>query len=424
MSRSVIKTWGLGKEYQVGERGPGYQTLRDTLSDCFKSNRSSARVNQEKIWAVKDVSFEVQQGEIIGIIGKNGAGKSTLLKVLSRITEPTEGKAQIDGRVGSLLEVGSGFHLELTGRENIFLNGAILGMSKKEITRKFDAIVDFAEVSRFIDTPVKFYSSGMYVRLGFAVAAFMETEILLLDEVLAVGDVAFQKKCLGRIGDIAQSGRTIFFVSHNMAAIKNLCRRVLLFDQGRMVLDAHAEESVARYLDQHITEGAVADEGECAKNVVGKAQGFQESLRYLEVALLNKEGRSIDHFFSDEPIDIAVKYQCLRPISDLWITVQIVDEDNQPIVTSNNVDEKKEFEFYKRDACIYRSLCRIEPDLLGEKQFYISVHLGSVTTERLTLNKILKLSVQFKGYNNIHDDLTKGAYLRPHFKWETQRVQK
>ncbi|MDO8675159.1 MAG: ABC transporter ATP-binding protein [Candidatus Omnitrophota bacterium] len=423
MSRSVIKTWGLGKEYQVGERGPGYQTLRDTLSNYFKPGSSHVKISQEKIWAVKDVSFEVQQGEIIGIIGKNGAGKSTLLKVLSRITEPTEGKAQIHGRVGSLLEVGSGFHLELTGRENIFLNGAILGMSKREITGKFDAIVDFAEVSRFIDTPVKFYSSGMYVRLGFAVAAFMETEILLLDEVLAVGDVAFQKKCLGRIGDIAQSGRTIFFVSHNMAAIKNLCHRVLLFEQGRMVLDTHADEAVARYLEQHITEGAVADEAECAKNVVGKRE-VDVNLRYLEVAVLNKEGKPADHFFSDEPIDIAVTYQCLCPVADLWIAVQIVDEDNQPLLISNNVDEKKEFEFYKREAGIYRSLCRIEGNLLGEKQFYISVQLFSVTTERLRLNKILKFAVQFKGYNNIHDDLTKSVYFRPHCKWETRLIQK
>jgi len=424
MSRSVIKTWGLGKEYQVGERGPGYETLRDTLSNYFKPGSSHVKINQEKIWAVKDVAFEVQQGEIIGIIGKNGAGKSTLLKMLSRITEPTEGKAEIHGRVGSLLEVGSGFHLELTGRENIFLNGAILGMSKKEIAGKFDAIVDFAEVSRFIDTPVKFYSSGMYMRLGFAVAAFMETEILLIDEVLAVGDAAFQKKCLGRIGNIAQGGRTIFFVSHNMSAVKNLCHRVLLFEQGKMLLDTNADEAVARYLDQHITQGAVADEAQCAKNVIGKAQGFSESLRYLEIALLNKGGKSVDHFFSDEPIDVAVTYQCLHPVSDLWITVQIVDEDNQPILISNNVDEKKEFEFYKREAGIYKSLCRVEPDLLGEKQFYVSVHLSSSTTERIVLNKILKFLVQFKGYNNIHDDFTKNAYLRPHFKWETQRLQK
>ncbi len=422
MSQSVIKVHNLGKEYRIGERGPGYMTLRDTLTNCFKPGKPKA--TQENIWALKDVSFEVKKGEIIGIIGKNGAGKSTLLKILSRITEPTQGRAEIHGRVGSLLEVGSGFHLELTGRENIFLNGAILGMSKKEIAAKFDAIVEFAEVSKFVDTPVKFYSSGMYVRLGFAVAAFMETEILLLDEVLAVGDAAFQKKCLGRIGDIAQSGRTIFFVSHNMSAVKNLCPRSLLFEQGRMVLDTNTEEAVGRYLDQHVTEGAVAGEEECARNVTGKAQGFEESLRYLEVALFNKEGKSTDHFFSDEPIDVAVTYQCLNPIADLWVTVQIVDEDNQPIVLSNNVDDKKEFEFYKRTPGVYQSRCRIAPNLLGERQFYVSVHLTSAATERLVLNKILKFAVQFKGYNNIHDDFTKSAYLRPHFTWETRQVGK
>jgi len=224
MNDVAIRVENLGKLYHLGKR-ERYRTLRDTLvasiAAPFRRLRSgpSSSGGPETIWALKDVSFEVKHGEVIGIIGRNGAGKSTLLKILSRITEPTEGQATISGRVGSLLEVGTGFHPELTGRDNIFLNGAILGMKKAEIERKFDEIVAFAEVERFIDTPVKHYSSGMYVRLAFAVAAHLEPEILIVDEVLAVGDVAFQKKCLGKMGEASRSGRTVLFVSHNMAAV-------------------------------------------------------------------------------------------------------------------------------------------------------------------------------------------------------------
>ena len=227
MSDIVIRVDSLSKQYRIGGKQEGYRTLRDTLTETFVSPFRRARKLlrghaygaaelDEIIWALRDISFEVKRGEVVGIIGRNGAGKTTLLKILSRITEPTEGYAEIHGRVGSLLEVGTGFHPELTGRENIYLNGAILGMKKAEIERKFDEIVDFAEIEKFIDTPVKHYSSGMYVRLAFAVAAHMEPEILLVDEVLAVGDAAFQKKCLGKMGEVAEGGRTVLFVSHNM----------------------------------------------------------------------------------------------------------------------------------------------------------------------------------------------------------------
>jgi lipopolysaccharide transport system ATP-binding protein len=236
MPEAAIRVSGLSKSYRIGERRAWYPTLRDTIVSGL-----SARLGQRKkaasastVWALKDVSFEVAPGDVLGVIGRNGAGKSTLLKVLSRITEPTEGTAEIRGRVGSLLEVGTGFHPELTGRENIYLNGAILGMRRKEVERQFDAIVSFAEVERFIDTPVKHYSSGMYLRLAFAVAAHLEPEILLVDEVLAVGDAAFQKKCLGRMEDVASRGKTVLLVSHNMAAIQSLCRSCLVVDQGRV----------------------------------------------------------------------------------------------------------------------------------------------------------------------------------------------
>jgi lipopolysaccharide transport system ATP-binding protein len=239
----VIKVEGLSKRYRLGQREPiYYQTLRDNLAQkiqglfnhIFRRSSTDSKSSQAKdnpwIWALKDVSFEVKRGEVLGIIGRNGAGKSTLLKVLSRITEPTLGRAEILGRVGSLLEVGTGFHPELTGRENIYLNGAILGMKKAEIDKKFDEIVAFAEIEKFIDTPVKRYSSGMYVRLAFAVAAHLEPEILLVDEVLAVGDAAFQRKCLGKMEDVAREGRTVLFVSHNIGAISSLCDFALLLN--------------------------------------------------------------------------------------------------------------------------------------------------------------------------------------------------
>ena len=249
MTSPVITVRNLSKQYRIGTRRERYHTLRDALAEAFASiARRKARPRDEWIWALKDVAFEVAAGEVVGVIGRNGAGKSTLLKILSEITYPTEGRVDIHGRVGSLLEVGTGFHPELTGRENIFLNGAILGMTRAEIRRKFDEIVAFAEVEKFIDTPVKRYSSGMYVRLAFAVAAHLEPEVLLVDEVLAVGDIQFQKKCLGKMSDVArQEGRTILFVSHNMAAVESLCKRCLLFHAGRLIADGPVEKIVMRY---------------------------------------------------------------------------------------------------------------------------------------------------------------------------------
>jgi len=257
MNDIAIRVENLSKQYRIGGPQARYRTIRESLTGAITApfhrlssvirGRSSAAAN-ETIWVLKDVSFEVKRGEVVGIIGRNGAGKSTLLKILSRITEPTEGCAEIHGRVGSLLEVGTGFHPELTGRENITLNGAILGMKRAEIDRKFDEIVAFAEIEKFIDTPVKHYSSGMYVRLAFAVAAHLEPEILLVDEVLAVGDAAFQKKCLGKMGDVAREGRTVLFVSHNMAAIVQLCSRGVLLERGRLGHIGNADEIVRRYL--------------------------------------------------------------------------------------------------------------------------------------------------------------------------------
>jgi lipopolysaccharide transport system ATP-binding protein len=259
----AIRVDGLGKAYRLGQGDQRYhyRTLRESLVETvtrpFRRAHRGGSPGAEEFWALKDVSFQVQPGEVVGIIGRNGAGKSTLLKILSRITRPTTGRAEIDGRVGSLLEVGTGFHPELTGRENVYLNGSILGMSRKEISRKFDEIVAFAEVEKFLDTPVKRYSSGMYVRLAFAVAAHLEPEILLIDEVLAVGDAQFQKKCLGKMEMAANSGRTVFFVSHQMSAVQRLCTTALLLNRGRLEAIGDTRSIIARYLAEEAEAAAV-----------------------------------------------------------------------------------------------------------------------------------------------------------------------
>ena len=257
MGRVVIRTESLSKQYRLGARLEKHPTLRDAIGRRasaslarLRAGRNGASAEEHTIWALRDVSLEFEQGDVVGIIGRNGAGKTTLLKILSHITEPTAGRAKIKGRVGSLLEVGTGFHPELTGRENVYLSGSILGMRKAEIDSRFDEIVAFAEVERFLDTPVKRYSSGMQVRLAFAVAAHLEPEVLLVDEVLAVGDAAFQRKCLGRMGDVAREGRTVLFVSHNMAVIQALCRRGVFLDDGRVRADGPIADAVSEYLRQ------------------------------------------------------------------------------------------------------------------------------------------------------------------------------
>jgi lipopolysaccharide transport system ATP-binding protein len=278
MSETALELEQIGKQYHIGRRQTGHRSTQDALKDALLSpfrrtirllegRAAGAADLDETFWALKDVSFEVKHGEIVGIIGRNGAGKSTLLKILSRITEPTEGRGEIHGRVGSLLEVGTGFHPELSGRENLFLNGAILGMRKAEIERKFDEIVAFAEIDRFIDTPVKHYSSGMYVRLAFAVAAHLEPEILLVDEVLAVGDAAFQNKCLGKMSEVSRAGRTVVFISHNMAAVENLCDRGILLENGRMTFSGDMKQTVDHYL-----QGTAGGEGRSKSHIIDLSQ--------------------------------------------------------------------------------------------------------------------------------------------------------
>lgn len=317
MSDIVIKAENLGKKYIIGHKtNERYFALRDVMvqtaqgmwkktKDLLKGRPVIIGDEYEEIWALKNVNFEVKQGEVIGIIGRNGAGKSTLLKILSRITEPTTGRVTIKGRVASLLEVGTGFHPELTGRENIYLNGAILGMSRAEIKKKFDEIVAFAEIEKYLDTPVKRYSSGMYVRLAFAVAAHLEPEILLVDEVLAVGDAAFQKKCLGKMGDVAKEGRTVLFVSHNMGAIEHLCARTMLLDEGHLIRDGATKNTIASYTQL----GFVLRKRDLSDFSKRKGSG---EVRIINISLRDRDNRPINAARCGESIKIILKFAKLH----------------------------------------------------------------------------------------------------------------
>jgi lipopolysaccharide transport system ATP-binding protein len=330
MSTLAIRCDELAKQYRIGEP-ENRKALRDVITDAITSPFRRARSvftgsnnghrQQSMIWAMRDVSFEIHRGEAVGIIGRNGAGKSTLLKVLSRITEPTRGHADIWGRVGSLLEIGTGFHPELTGRDNIYLNGAIMGMKKTEIARKFDEIVAFSEVEKFIDTPVKRYSSGMYIRLAFAVAAHLETEILIVDEVLAVGDTQFQKKCLGKMGEVARHGRTVLMVSHNMAAIHALCSRAILLEQGRPVSDGNPLEVTRLYLDgfENQSEGGIIDLRSPSVPRSGKTNIFSE------LRLKNGAGAITTAYLSGDDMVIEFDLNPTFPVPDPVLFVAIDD---------------------------------------------------------------------------------------------------
>ncbi|MCJ7777719.1 MAG: polysaccharide ABC transporter ATP-binding protein [Sedimentisphaerales bacterium] len=366
----------------------------------------------------------MQQGELLGIIGRNGAGKSTLLKILSRVTIPTKGVVKIKGRIASLLEIGTGFHPELTGRENIYLNGAILGMTKAEIKSKFDEIVDFSGLEKFIDTPIKRYSSGMYVRLAFAVAAYLEPEILFVDEVLAVGDVEFQKKCLGKMEDVSKEGRTILFVSHNMAAIRNLCRRAILLDKGELLMDSATSEVVSHYLGQNLVEGAVASKADIEQRMEGKINRRNPSVRFCQIAMLDQSGVPKNSFDSDEDIIIAVTFECLQTIQNLHILIDVVDENNTSILSSYNVDDPNiTNSFYELKAGFYKAFCTLPKNTFGGRNFFLTVCLISLKTEHLTARRILEFEIKFQGYNNNYRG-SGDVFIRPQLNWKMQPVDK
>ena len=322
MTTAAIKTENLSKRYRIGQREAAMQ-LRVVLTRMLLSPlRVFHRANQETFWALRDVSLEVREGEVLGLIGRNGSGKTTLLKILSRITQPTAGWAEIHGRVGSLLEVGTGFHPELTGRENAYLSGAILGMRKNEITRKFDEIVSFAELEKFIDTPLKHYSSGMYVRLAFAVAAHLEPEILLVDEVLAVGDINFQKKCLGKMGDVARAGRTVVLVSHQLGQIRRLCRRAVWVDGGQIRRDGPASEVVSAY-------EAAMSAGE--RSSPSRVNGVAKKARFVRWEVASPQGSSSHTLLTMGPLHVRFVVEVLTPIHHAHHGVALYNADRQLI---------------------------------------------------------------------------------------------
>jgi lipopolysaccharide transport system ATP-binding protein len=336
----MVTAEGLGKRYRLGESTAGYGRLTDSLSNLLRRRRGEEARSDGEVWALRNASFEIEQGEVVGLIGRNGAGKSTLLKLLARVTTPTEGRAQINGRVGSLLEVGTGFHQELTGRENVYLSGAILGMRRSEIQRKFDEIVDFADVEGFIDTPVKRYSSGMGLRLGFAVAAFLEPEVLLVDEVLAVGDLRFREKCLGRIGEVSrEDGRTVFFVSHDLNAIRSTCRRAFLIDKGELSLTGRAADVVAAY-ESRMADAAVT-EGVYHRQPAGPAspEHLFRSVRLQGGEACEGSGR-VAH---GQPLTLVIETDPAAVLQRFGVAVRILDRRHRPVAYMSSAEMKGTF---------------------------------------------------------------------------------
>jgi lipopolysaccharide transport system ATP-binding protein len=421
MPDTAIRVEGLGKRYRIGAPAMNYRTLRDMLTEAGRVPARLLRGLQSNnglnaIWALKDVSFEVKQGQVLGVIGRNGAGKSTLLKILSRVTDPTEGLGEIHGRVGSLLEVGTGFHPELTGRENIYLNGAILGMHRSEIERKFDEMVDFSEVGPFIDTPVKRYSSGMYLRLAFAVAAHLEPEILVVDEVLAVGDAEFQRKCLGKMSDVAQQGRTVLFVSHNMSAILRLTQETIVIEKGRLGMRAPTPQAVDYYLSQGYSQ-----EGQ---RIWEPDEVPAESAPFLPVAvrLKNACGKVVDTVRSVEPCTVELEYQLHAPITGLRIGVYLLSTRGEYIFTSFDTDEAERFEHMGiRPAGHYFSRCTIPADFLNEGRFVIGVNASSYRVQRYFQDeKALTFTVDAIGAPGMQWPEPRMGAVRPRLDWQIE----
>ena len=405
MSSTVIRGEGLGKRYRRGlAADPG---LRHALERFVKSPLSAFRRGKgETFWALKDVALEVKEGEVLGLIGRNGAGKTTLLKILSRITKPTTGWAEIHGRVGSLLEVGTGFHPELTGRENAFLSGAILGMPKSEITRKFDEIVAFAELEKFIDTPVKHYSSGMYVRLAFAVAAHLEPEILLVDEVLAVGDIRFQKKCMGKMGDVARAGRTVVLVSHNMAAINALASRVVMMKDGGIVFNGPTSEATARYYAESL------DVAESGTSLLDRAREGNGKARFSAVSVqaLDAAGGCIEVAYPGCDLSIEAEIICQSEIADCNLAIIIYEMNGFRVVDPNTAQKGQFVRLQAGQKARARFLLR--DVLLKPGKYFIGLWLGRDTMETIDhVEHAMTLDIVESEETSQHSVIFPGAYL-------------
>ncbi len=431
MSEPIIQVTNLGKKFMIGHQVEGgaikggFPTLRDRLTDgaSWLKNQALSKLTGKKLnsptyeefWALKDVSFEVQPGEIVGIVGRNGAGKSTLLKILSRITEPTTGEITLNGRVASLLEVGTGFHPELTGRENIYLNGAILGMTRVEIQRKFDEIVAFSEVEKFLDTPVKRYSSGMYVRLAFAVAAHLEPEILVVDEVLAVGDAAFQKKCLGKIGDVSnQDGKTVLFVSHNMIAVKSMCQRAIWLENGQIKEDGNPNEIVSNYLESNIFRQSAR-----IWDNIEQAPG-NDILRLHKILVRPENGLQSDSITMETPFVIEVEFWNLLPDAYLNINLHLITED-QIIAFSTSSEVAPQWHHGPFPVGLFRTVCHIPGNFLNSGVHRVSILVVQDLSRVIDRHndvisfEVLDMKARLEGYYG-----KSSGIISPIFDWTTQ----
>ena len=430
MSELSIRVTNLGKQYRIGAAPNQYNTLRDSITNAIQAPLRRIRQglipagdgtrgeHPDIIWALKDISFEVNQGQVLGVIGRNGAGKSTLLKILSRVTEPSRGEVEIRGRVGSLLEVGTGFHPELTGRENIYLNGAILGMRSSEIDKKFDEIVEFSGVEKFIDTPVKRFSSGMYLRLAFAVAAHLEPDILVVDEVLAVGDAEFQRKCLGKMNDVAQQGRTVLFVSHNMSAILRLTTESIVLDRGQIVMSGPTVKAVDYYMASGLSKTGerMWDAGEVPTG----------SYPFIPVALRVRDSgdRISDIVRSAEPACIEIEYLLKEPIQGLRVGIYLMTMRGEHVFTSFDTDDPAKFNQYSiRQPGHYLSRCLIPADLLNEGRYALGVNASSYLVKRYFQDeRALTFNVDAVGAPGKQWPETRMGLVRPRLDWSIENT--
>ncbi|MFL6466527.1 MAG: ABC transporter ATP-binding protein [Pyrinomonadaceae bacterium] len=414
----IIRVENLSKQYTLGAKAEPYTTLRESLVRAARKPiemvRGNGRAEQSRFWALKDVSFDVMPGEVVGIIGRNGAGKSTLLKILSRITEPTSGRVELYGRVGSLLEVGTGFHPELTGRENIYLNGAILGMRREEIAKKFDEIVDFAEIEEFLDTPVKRYSSGMYVRLAFAVAAHLEPEILIVDEVLAVGDAEFQKKCLNKMKDVGEHGRTVLFVSHNMQAVLRLCQRAILVGAGEIQVDGPASNVTAAYLRSEtgsLSSRKWDDPGSAPGNEVAR----------LRSVSIKSDGELIDMVDIHRPFELEIEYIDLVGEGRPTLSVHFTNDHGITLFCTNDFNDKIWWNRTPKKGLV-RAVCSIPGNLLAEGRIFVSVYLCNYNPNIVYFDVADAVSVEVvdrttgEGVRGVYTGEFPGV-VRPYLDW-------
>ena len=431
MNDTAVRIEGLSKRYRIGVRERAHDTLGGALTDLAKrpfrnlrrlrelSTFDDREDREDVIWALDDVSFEVEPGEIVGVIGRNGSGKSTLIKILSRITSPTRGRVELSGRVGALLEVGTAFHPDLTGRENVYLNGSVLGMRKREIEARFDEIVAFSEIEKFIDMPVKRYSTGMALRLAFSVAAHLEAEILLVDEVLAVGDVKFQEKCVGKMQDVTTTmGRTVLFVSHNMGSVQRLCDRAVLLHDGKLLMNGPTREVVSGYI------GLGAERlGERVWDDVSSAPG-DDTARIRAVRVLDDRGDLSTDFDVRDPVCVQMDYSVLRDVQSLNVAFEFRNERGELVFVSTD-DSDAAQPGQAREAGLYRSTCRIPPDLLNNGQMFVLAKLSDGVRAHAERPDV----VTFNVLDSMDPEGARGSYpadwpataVRPRLQWESER---